>query len=233
MPDISKINNVAVADISKLDAVTFAHGQKVNNQSVSLVTDAHTLIKTITVPVDESAPVCEIDFIDGTNDVVFDNTYDVYEFIFTNIHAETDNSAFGFQFNNSGVTGDDGGFDEPIASTSWKAEHSEGGAGAGIAYTTGADQGNGTALQRLTYSQQMDTDEAASGILRVYAPSSNTFVKHFQATGNYVHHSGHYSQNFFIAGYVNTDTPIDEIRFMMESGDINTGEIRMYGISKS
>ena len=45
MPDIDKINNVAVADISKLDSITFADGQKVNNQSVSLVTDNHVLIE--------------------------------------------------------------------------------------------------------------------------------------------------------------------------------------------
>ena len=46
MPDIAKINNVAVADISKLDSITFADGQKVNNQSVSLITEAHTLISS-------------------------------------------------------------------------------------------------------------------------------------------------------------------------------------------
>ena len=232
MPDIEKINNVAVADISKLDALTFAHGQKVNNQDLSLVTDAHTLIATVTVPADESAPVCEIDFIDGAGGVVFDNTYDIYEWVFTSIHAETDNSAFGFQFNNSGVTGDVGGFNETITSTHFKAEHSEG-AASGFGYTESGDQAEGVALQRLTYSQQIDTDEAASGILRLYDPSQTSYVKHFQATGNYVHHSSHYSQNFFVGGYVNTTTAIDEIRFMMESGDINAGEIKMYGIKKS
>jgi hypothetical protein len=37
MPDIDKINNVAVADIDKFQSTTFATGQKVNNQDVSLV----------------------------------------------------------------------------------------------------------------------------------------------------------------------------------------------------
>ena len=48
MLDIDKINNVAVADISKLDSITFADGQKVNNQDVSLVTDARVLIEAQT-----------------------------------------------------------------------------------------------------------------------------------------------------------------------------------------
>ena len=72
MPDIEKINNVAVADISKLDSITFADGQKVNNQDVSLITDAHVLITTVTVPEDSSSPVAAIDFTSS-----IDSTYDV------------------------------------------------------------------------------------------------------------------------------------------------------------
>ena len=180
---------------------------------------ALTLISTHTASADSS--------IDITSGIT--STYDSYEWHFVNMHPATDEVWFQFQVNADGASG----FNETITSTYFKAEHSEGGAGGSVAYSGGNDQAEGTAFQRFTYSQQMDTDEAASGILRLYAPSSTTFAKHFQATGNYVHHSGHYSQNFFVGGYVNTTTAIDEIRFMMESGDINAGEIKMYGIKKS
>jgi hypothetical protein len=104
LPDISKINNVAVADISKLDSITFAHGMKVNNQDVSLITDAHTLISTHTV---DAACGC-IDITSG-----IDSTYDVYEFRFENMHPANDMLFSRFQVNADGLTG----FNEVITST--------------------------------------------------------------------------------------------------------------------
>ena len=181
-----------------------------------------TFIKSLT-----ASGAASLDFVDGTSDVVLDNTYNEYVFHMVNIHAATDESAFGFQFNASGASG----FNETITSTHGKAEHSEGGGGGGIAYTSGSDQAQGTAYQNLTYSQQIDTDEAFSGTLTLYDPSSTTYVKHFIATGNYVHHSGHYSQRIFATGYVNTTNAIDEISFKMASGNIDEGTIYMYGVS--
>ena len=155
-----------------------------------------------------------------------DSTYSVYEFRFTNIHAATDSTAFGFQFNASGGSG----FNETITSTHFKAEHAENDAGPNLTYTTSGDQAQGTSYQRLTYDMEIDNDEAFSGVLTLYAPSSTTYVKHFNATGNYVHHSGKYSQNIFVAGYINTTSAIDEIDFKMESGNIDAGTIKMYGV---
>ena len=183
---------------------------------------AKTLIKTLTASSSSS-----LDFVDGTSDVVMDNTYPVYECHMVNIHAATDSTAFGFQFNASGQSG----FNETITSTHFKAEHSEGGAGGVVTYTTSGDQAQGTALQRLTYDVEIDNDEAFSGTLTIYDPSSTAFVKHFTATGNYVHNSGKYSQNIFVAGYVNTTTAVDEISFQMESGNIDAGTIKMFGVS--
>ena len=186
---------------------------------------ALTLIKALT-----ASGSASLAFVDGASDVVFDNTYNEYQFHFVNIHAATDESAFGFQVNATDDAG--GGYDtSPITSTHFKAEHNEAGAGGGLGYTGGNDQAQGTAYQRFTNSQQIDTDEALSGTLTIYDPSSTTYVKHFTATGNYVHHSGHYSQNIFVAGYINDTTAIDEISFKMESGNIDEGTIYMYGVS--
>jgi len=156
------------------------------------------------------------------------NSYDVFEFYFVNIHAVTDAQAFGFQFNAHGASG----YNEAIISTYARAEHSEGGAH-GFGYTESGDQattdGNGT-FQRLSYTNQIDDDEAFSGMLTLYDPSSTTYVKHFTATANFVHHGDHYSQQSFVGGYVNTTTNLVEIRFMMESGSIESGSIFMYGV---
>ena len=165
--------------------------------------------------------VCEVDITSG-----IDSTYPVYEFHCVNIHAATDSTAFGFQFNAAGGSG----FNETITSTFFKAEHNEAAGGAGLGYSGGNDLAQGTTYQRLAYDMEIANDEAFSGILTVYDPSSTTFVKIFLATGNYVHLSSLYSQNLFAAGYVNTTSALDEISFKMESGNIDAGTIYMYGV---
>ena len=219
MPDIEKINNVAVADISKLDSITFADGQKVNNQSVSLVTDAHTLIATATSDGSDSS----LGFTSG-----IDSTYDVYEFVLTNIHPETADQDFEFQVNASGGSG----FNETITSTFFYAYSAEGGGDASVAYVTAEDQAQGTAYQHLVPHQGGAVEESLSGILTLYAPSDTTYVKHFMArfNGNL---TATYSIDNHIAGYINTTTAIDEIDFKFASGEIQGGEIKMYGLAKS
>ena len=218
MPDISKINNVAVADISKLDSVTFADGQKVNNQSVSLVTDAHTLIATDT----SNGSDASLGFTSG-----IDSTYDVYEFIFTNIHPETSDQDFEFQVS----TGS--GFDQlNITSTFFYAYNPEGGGTANVVYVAEEDQHNTAGYQHLVPHQGGAAEESLSGVLTLYAPSSTTYVKHFMArfNGNLL---GEYSIGNHIAGYINTTSAIDEIDFKFASGEIQGGEIKMYGLAKS
>ena len=54
-----------------------------------------------------------IDFVDGTSDVVLDDTYKEYLFTFNNIHPATDNVDFQFQGNAAGGSG----YNETITST--------------------------------------------------------------------------------------------------------------------
>ena len=60
-----------------------------------------TLIKALTASSSSS-----LDFVDGTSDVVFDNTYNEYQFQFVNMHPATDSVSFSFQVN---ATDDAGG----------------------------------------------------------------------------------------------------------------------------
>ena len=228
MPDIEKINNVAVADISKLDSITFADGQKVNNQSVSLVTDAHTLISTPLSMTTSDTAISSLDITSG-----IDSTYDVYEFIFTNMHGETDTDRFCFQAEvGTGTT-----YGQTITSTMFRAYHYEGDSGAGLGYFTSGDQAQGTALQHMPLlAEATDADSSISGKLTLYAPSSGTYVKHFMAETNHKGEAGgeaHYSGHALTAGYINTTTAITRIRFAFSSGDIHAGEIKMYGLAKS
>ena len=66
----------------------------------------------------------------------------------------------------------------------------------------------------------------------LFNPSSTTFVKHFIIEfQNYV--ANNQSQQNFCAGYFNTTSSVDAIKFQMNSGNIDSGTIKLYGIKDS
>jgi hypothetical protein len=241
MPDISTINNVAIADISKLDAVTFADGQKVNNQDVSLATDAHVLLATVTVPADSSSPVSDMTFTD------IDDTYDVYEFVFTSLHPQNDDVDFVFQTNMSGDEGGD--FDvNKMNSTFYQSYHKEDGSDSALAYSSDNDVSNedGSVFVPLLVGLQNDSDSTASGVFTWYGPIGINavvgtygryygFQKQWIARFNFQNSDPHYTIDSNTAGQMgnyNSDSSWQghtEIRFKMSSGNIDAGEVKMYG----
>ena len=178
---------------------------------------ALTLISTHTASADSS--------IDITSGIT--STYDSYEFHYVNMHPATDNSYFQFQVNAAGGAT---GFNETITSTSFHAYHEEDDSSTSLAYNTSHDQAQGTAYQDLALSVGNDNDQAASGVLTLYAPSSTTYVKHFVSNSNSAY-VGDYTLQLFIAGYINVTAAIDEISFKFNNGNIDAGTIKMFGVS--
>tara|TARA_R110002126_G_scaffold25284_9_gene86793 strand:- start:498 stop:1034 length:537 start_codon:yes stop_codon:yes gene_type:complete len=154
------------------------------------------------------------------------STYDSYEFHCVNMHPAAQPSNFSFQVNAAGASG----FNETITSTSWRAILREDNTDATLSYQTARDQAQGTAYQVMTAGQGTDADQSASGILTLYAPSSTTYVKHFTARTQFSHQSD-YSIQSFTAGYVNVTAAIDEISFKFDTGNIDAGTIKMFGVS--
>jgi hypothetical protein len=66
----------------------------------------------------------------------------------------------------------------------------------------------------------------------LFAPSSNTFVKHFINKNN-GYATSDLAFDMYVAGYVNTTSAINAIDFKFESGNIDDGIIKMYGVAKS
>ena len=228
MPDIEKINNVAVADISKLDSITFADGQKVNNQDVSLSTDAHVLITTVTVPEDSSSPVAAIDFTSG-----IDSTYDVYEFVATSIHPASNGNLL-FQVNQS--DDEDGDYDQTrMSATHWQSYHHEADTAAALAYSGNYHADDvGTSIVNLLGGLVNGNDNTASGTLQLYGPSSTVFNKHALSRFNFTNSDPHYTTDANVTILIgdhtsNYDQAVTQVRFMMSSGNIDAGEIKMYG----
>ena len=189
----------------------------------SISPSSMVLIKTLTADSDST-----LDFVDGTSDVVLDNTYPIYLFTFNNMHPATDGAEFQFQANESGGSG----YNETITSSHFDAYHGEDGTGATLSYMTGFDQAQGTSFETISRDVGNDNDQATSGFLHLFNPSSTTYVKHYFSDFSNVINNDQ-AVHSLSAGYFNTTAAIDEIQFKYSSGNIDSGTIKLYGIKDS
>ena len=217
---IATVNGIEIADIANINGITDDNLAKLNGREFTgfVPVEAHTLIATAT-----ASASATLEFTSGIN-----SPYDAYEFRFENMHPATDSTHFQFQVNAVGQTG----FNEVMTTTFFWAYQNEAGNSTSLQYVTAYDQAQGTAYQTLGVYAGNDNDQSTSGVLTLYAPSSTTYVKHFTAKTN-TYYVADYSMNNHTAGYINTTAAIDEISFAMSSGNIDAGQIKMYGIAKA
>jgi hypothetical protein len=203
---------------------------KYNNNSISAVTSASSIpsgalthIKTLT-----ASSSATLSFVDGSSDVVLDSTYPIYKFSFINMHPGTHDVLFMMNLST------DGGSNYNVAKTTtlFFATHGEDGSGGALTYYAAKDLAQGTGYQTISLHPGAENDESCSGELWLYNPSSTTFVKHFMSTFNTYYH-GDKTYNTFCAGYGNTTSAVNAISFKMESGNIDSGKIKLYGIKDS
>ena len=154
-----------------------------------------------------------------------DDTYDKYVFKFYDIHPATDNADFTFQVD----TGTNTNYNQTMTTTVIRAYHAEADDEALLNYG-GRDQAQGTAFQILVHEIGNDNDQSCVGSLQLFNPSSTVFVKHFMSTMN-EYTGGNLSLNKFVAGYINTTTAITRVQFKFSSGNIDSGVIKLYGVS--
>ena len=152
-----------------------------------------------------------------------DSTYKEYIFKFINLHPS---EASRPQFNLSA----DGGSNYNVTKTTtfFASFNDEAGSSGALSYSSGGDVAQSTGVQRLGGDTDADNDTAMSGTLHLFDPSNTTFVKNFISRTNQV--STAYSQDCFIAGYANTTSAINAIQFSQDSGTIQSGTIKMYGV---
>jgi hypothetical protein len=183
---------------------------------------AMTFIKKLT-----ASSSATLSFVDGSASVVLDNTYKEYIFTWKNMHPATDNVSF--QFNGSD---DDSShsYDVTKTTTFFQASHNQAGDTAGLAYEGSQDLAQGTGFANLLVNMGNDNDKSANGYLHLFNPSSTTFVKHFISVGQGETHDN-YQNNVYTGGYFNTTADITAIQFKFSSGNIDAGDICLYGIS--
>ena len=203
---------------------------KYNNNSLSSVTSAAgfpagamTLIKTLT-----ASSSSTLSFVDGSSDVVLDSTYPIYLFKLINVHPSASDGFFEINFST------DSGSNYNVAKTTtlFASFHFESGSSAALNYNTSHDSAQNTGGARIVTSQGNGNDESFSGEIFLYNPSSTTFVKHFISRLS-VHGSSSIFYDFYSAGYGNTTSAIDGVKFAYASGNIDSGTFKLYGIKDS
>ena len=160
-----------------------------------------------------------IDFTSG-----IDSTYKEYIFTFKNIHPATDNAELQFQAD----TGTNTNYNQTITSTHFRSRHDEADSTTSLSYLTSGDQAQGTSFQRIT-SCGNDNDQNINGTFHLFNPSNTTFVKHFLITTSADDYRSEANQRF-TSGYFNTTTALTRVRFKFDSGNIDAGDICLYGI---
>jgi len=161
--------------------------------------------------------------VDFTSSI--DSTYKEYVFKFTDIHAASGNADFTVNFRDGGSN-----FDATKTTTTFTVSHTEADGGDGLVYRSAKDLAQSTSDQPLAQEVSGDNDASTSGYLQLFNPSSTTFVKHFIGVANSLH-IGNQSFAIHYAGYNNTTSAIDGVRFKFSSGNIESGVIKLYGIS--
>jgi len=157
-----------------------------------------------------------------------DSTYDEYWFIFNNIHPATDDVDFTF----NGSTDGGSNYNITKTTTAFDAYHDESDVSTLFRYVSAKDLAQSTSFQPLnTAGIGNDNDQSISGILKLFNPSSTTYVKHFISKTNYSQKDDA-TMNTFVAGYFNTTSVVDAINFKYSSGNIDDGTIQLFGVSQ-
>ena len=199
---------------------------KYNNNSISAVTAAASIPSGSMVLLNTNTITSGVSSSSFTSNI--DSTYDTYLFKFINIHPATDGANFTF---NASI---DGGSNYNVVATTtlFQSYHNEADNSSGLGYSTGHDHAQDTGYKKLGIAFNNDNDSCGSGYLHLFEPSSDTFVKHYVGITQEVQDSD-YSQAEHFGGYFNTTSAIDGIDFKFSSGNIDSGIIKMYGLSKS
>jgi hypothetical protein len=154
-----------------------------------------------------------------------DSTYKEYQFYFINMRPATD--AVSFQFNMSTDSGSN--YNVTKTTTSFITYHNEADTNTSLSYATIFDLAQSTSYQILSGTDLGNvSDENLSGSMSLFNPSSTTYVKHFISVTNTNTYNDYCAGNY-VAGYGNTTSAINAVRFQMSSGNFD-GTILMYGI---
>jgi hypothetical protein len=157
-----------------------------------------------------------------------DSTYDAYEIHIINARPATNNTDLRFQGSSNGGSS----YGLTVTDTFFQAYHAENGTSGILEYAGGRDIAQGSGDIILTNGIKSDADNAVSGVLQLYNPSSTTYVKHYisRCSSNW---DSDGEMDTYKSGYFNTTSAVNALVFKMGSGNIADGVFKLYGLKKS
>ena len=197
---------------------------KLNNRSVKDVTafgSISSLGSLTHIATQTASSSASLSFTSG-----IDSTYKEYIFYFVNMHPASDTQRLTFQAD----TGTNTNYNQTITSTAFGTYHFENGSDQQLSYDTNDDLAQSTSFQPLCNTVGNDNDQSASGYLHIFNPSSSVFVKHW--ISNFcISHNEDLVSTRHNAGYFNTTTALTRFQFKFASGNIDSGDILLFGLS--
>ena len=194
-----------------------------NNNSLSAITTIPASISGGALNLISTQTASSSSTISFTSGI--DSTYKEYIFKFISIHPSA-YASLQFQTSTNGGSS----YGVTVTSTVIQTTHDESGSSSSFAYETGLDLAQSTNFQNLGNGEANDNDAGSSGFLHLFDPSNTTFVKHFMGTYSTFDTSPTLIVER-VAGYFNTTSAINAVQFKMSSGNIDSGVIKLYGVS--
>lgn len=194
-----------------------------NNNSLSAITAIPASISgggLNLISTQTASSSATIDFTSG-----IDSTYKEYIFKFIDCHPSA-TAKFAFNFSTDGGSN----YNVTKTTTFFNSIHLENDTTTQLDYDVSRDLAQSTAVAQITQTSGTGNDEGSSGFLHLFDPSNTTFVKHYISRISQVTSNPAESDNFS-AGYGNTTSAIDAVQFSFTSGNIDSGVIKLYGVS--
>lgn len=160
-----------------------------------------------------------LDFVKGIG-----SAYDAYQFIVTNLLPATDNTALYLRVTHDAADFEDDATDYEQAQMVIVSS--------GTGWTTGTFS-QGAAQLALTSAQGNAAGEGAVGTVLMFAPAS-VANHHFKSDLQFFDQAGTPVKRYYttVGAYNGATTAINGVRFLMNSGDIASGTIALYGLRK-
>jgi len=196
---------------------------KLNNQAVKNATSFGSISSLGSLTHISTATASSSASIEFTSGI--DSSFKEYIFYYISMHPQTDGSHFQVNFRDGGTN-----YDAIKTSTYFASRHKEDGTDATVGYDTDFHLAQSTNFQTLVGYLSADNDHACSGYIHLFNPSSTTFVKHYLSVTSNTNIND-YNKVTRSAGYCNTTVAIDGVKFQMSSGNIDAGQILLFGVN--
>jgi len=159
-----------------------------------------------------------------TFDSSINSTYNSYQIHIIQAHCSADNQILQMGFRDGSTA-----YDATKTTTYFASQHKEDASGGALGYNTDQDQAQATGFLNISEALGADNDQCTNGIIEIFNPSSTTFVKNFIGRMSYNHQNDR-EMDAFVAGYCNVTAAIDGFQFKMDSGNIDSGTFKLYGV---